>query len=681
MGHKNVMALPFPPIKQKNNKLGYHHQALAFLEHHEERLKPIKKFILALGRTEEALEMEEELGRRLGRERCWTVKWPGEFKSAQELFIKAKENFNDLLATAKPYPVKGVFEISDVQHQFDELYEKGLPPGPRTGWGNMDNFYRPALGQWTLVTGIPSHGKSNFLDALFVNLSNLHDWKFCIFSPENQPIARHFANLAEKFIGSPFNPKNQNEAKMSVQQKEKAERWLSNNFSVILPDADDGDWGIDGILELARSVILRKGIQGMVIDPWNEIDHSRDGKLSETEHISRTISKIRQFARAHSVHIWVVAHPTKMHKEDGVYPVPTPYDVAGCHDEKTEVLTFSGWKQHQDVLPSDRVACYDPETGEMSYQTPQQIHIYDFEGEMHAYYGRQLNLVVTPNHKMIVKPNWNILGQEKTSGAPIKWPQDSWSLHPSESLTTAGYFLPTSISKPFSREAMEQLPLNDLIDIVKLNQKNTNFSMPPSIFALGFLEREYFISQIFSKNTITVASPKFADELQQLGIEAAKKIDLLETADGHKLTYQQLEMRTFFAKNNRRNVPYKGKVYCLTVPTGAYITRREGVMGISGNSAHFLNKADFALSIYRFVGGPDQTITDVYIQKVRFKENGVVGRVSLRYNPSVGTFVDDIDQAKRSAALTKRESQPTEYYILKGKAPMPEFHDERSPKV
>ena len=39
---------------------------------------------------------------------------------------------------------------------------------------------------------------------------------------------------------------------------------------------------------------------------------------------------LRAFARAHGVHLWIVAHPTKLQKEpDGSYPVPTPYDVAG----------------------------------------------------------------------------------------------------------------------------------------------------------------------------------------------------------------------------------------------------------------------------------------------------------------------------------------------------------------
>jgi len=76
---------------------------------------------------------------------------------------------------------------------------------------------------------------------------------------------------------------------------------------------------------------LRMGIQGLVIDPWNELDHSRPQGLTETEYISQCLTRIRQFARHYGVHVWVVAHPTKLIKgSDGQYPVPTPYDISGA---------------------------------------------------------------------------------------------------------------------------------------------------------------------------------------------------------------------------------------------------------------------------------------------------------------------------------------------------------------
>ena len=40
------------------------------------------------------------------------------------------------------------------------------------------------------------------------------------------------------------------------------------------------------------------------------------------------LGKVKRFAQAHGVHVWFVAHPTKMHRESGKIPVPTLYDIS-----------------------------------------------------------------------------------------------------------------------------------------------------------------------------------------------------------------------------------------------------------------------------------------------------------------------------------------------------------------
>jgi twinkle protein len=55
------------------------------------------------------------------------------------------------------------------------------------------------------------------------------------------------------------------------------------------------------------------------------------GNMSETEHVSAMLTKLRRYARMKNIHAWLIAHPTKLHKLEGTnrYPVPTPYDVSG----------------------------------------------------------------------------------------------------------------------------------------------------------------------------------------------------------------------------------------------------------------------------------------------------------------------------------------------------------------
>lgn len=39
--------------------------------------------------------------------------------------------------------------------------------------------------------------------------------------------------------------------------------------------------------------IARHGIRGIVIDPYNELDHSRPSYMSETEYVSKMLSQVR----------------------------------------------------------------------------------------------------------------------------------------------------------------------------------------------------------------------------------------------------------------------------------------------------------------------------------------------------------------------------------------------------
>src|SRR5690349_17756461 len=92
----------------------------------------------------------------------------------------------------------------DLAEQLTDYHKRGLPKGDKTGWPSVDELYSVLLGQWTLITGIPGHGKSEFLDALMMNLATNHGWVFSIFSPENQPHEVHLAKLLEKFLRKPF---------------------------------------------------------------------------------------------------------------------------------------------------------------------------------------------------------------------------------------------------------------------------------------------------------------------------------------------------------------------------------------------------------------------------------------------------------------------------------------------
>ena len=97
---------------------------------------------------------------------------------------------------------------------------------------------------------------------------------------------------------------------------------------------------VETVLEKAKVCIYRHGVNGIIIDPWNEFDHTY-GTLSETQYIAEQLGRIRRFARQNAAHVWLVAHPQKMQKDSatGHYPPPTMYEISGS----------AHWKNKADV--------------------------------------------------------------------------------------------------------------------------------------------------------------------------------------------------------------------------------------------------------------------------------------------------------------------------------------------
>lgn len=69
------------------------------------------------------------------------------------------------------------------------------------------------------------------------------------------------------------------------------------------------------------------GIRGLVIDPYNELSHARPNHVSETEYVSRMLTKVKRFAQHYDCHVWFVAHPRQLQNWSG--QAPNLYDISG----------------------------------------------------------------------------------------------------------------------------------------------------------------------------------------------------------------------------------------------------------------------------------------------------------------------------------------------------------------
>lgn len=303
---------------------------LDYLEKAGNCLDPLTKIVLAVDADAPGQALQAELIRRLGAERCWTVRWPDGCKDANDVLrAHGAAVLAQVLTEAVPVALPGIVEAADTLEDVLEYHAHGLPGGVSTGWPTLDTYYTVRPGELTVVTGYPSSGKSNWLDALCVQLMRRHEWRIAFCSPENYPIQRHVAGLCEKVSGMPFREWRVGHPMMERRDVVQAVRYLQDHARFLFVD-DDG-LSVEGVLRQSRAVVARFGVRGLVVDPWNELDHTRPERLTETEYISEALTKFRRFARAHGVHVWLVAHPAKpqLPKGEHTYPVPTPYAISG----------------------------------------------------------------------------------------------------------------------------------------------------------------------------------------------------------------------------------------------------------------------------------------------------------------------------------------------------------------
>jgi twinkle protein len=291
----------------------------------DDRLQAVQRWVIAVDNDAPGQRLQDELVRRFGAEKCLIVSWPDGCKDANDVLLQhGPEALRKHIEAAEPVPIVGVFGAQDFADEFLRMYDEGVPNGLSTGWDCIDRNWRIQPGQLVVVTGIPGHGKSEWVDALCVNLAQDHGWHTAMYSPENYPVKLHMMKLAEKYIGKPYNPGPHE--RMTKDEADKAKDWIDQHFSWILPERPS----LEEIMERARALVFRRGIRVLVIDPWNEVEHTRPQGMTEADYVSDSLRRLRMFGRKHQLLVIVVAHPRILEKKaDGTYPVPTPYDISG----------------------------------------------------------------------------------------------------------------------------------------------------------------------------------------------------------------------------------------------------------------------------------------------------------------------------------------------------------------
>ena len=228
---------------------------------------------------------------------------------------------------------QGIVDLAESVTTLELWREKGLPPALASGVENLDKIYKPRRGEVTIVTGYPGDGKSTFLKWYLIQAAMRFNWKFLIFSPEDMPFHLFLGQMAVKIVGKAF-------ADMDPRDLRMATEWASQHFTMLDPPEATAEGIMAQIKKFAMmkdkmsGPILHDGINGIVIDPWTEIEHAIPPGMREDQYLNATLTKFRRLARFLHVHLWIVVHPKnldKIHDAGGKKKLPIPHlsDCAG----------------------------------------------------------------------------------------------------------------------------------------------------------------------------------------------------------------------------------------------------------------------------------------------------------------------------------------------------------------
>ena len=312
-GIKNAISVPNGATLNSNN--------LEYLDNCIDYFEDKERVILAVDDDEPGQALQQELIRRLGAEVCFLSSFE-DCKDANDYLMKyGKEALAERIAKSRPVPLENVTTFKDIEDEITDFVKNGFKRGYQIGIPNFDNIFSTYTGQFITVTGIPSSGKSDFVDQMVVGYNRNYQWKTAFASPENAPTYLHAHKLMRK-VWEDMPSK----ADIGTDKWNQVADHINDNFYFI----DMERYTLESVLRKGAELVKRKGIKCLVIDPFNKV---RDVDC-KTEDVNRYtmeyLTKIETFAKKYDVLVFIVAHPTKMYKDkDGKIEEPTMYNIKG----------------------------------------------------------------------------------------------------------------------------------------------------------------------------------------------------------------------------------------------------------------------------------------------------------------------------------------------------------------
>jgi len=341
---------------------------------------------VATDEDENGRNLQKELVRRFGADKCLLVDLKP-FKDANEVLIaEGVESLKKRLKTASTPKVEGIFGVSDVRESMLDSFHNGQDRGTTTYIPLVDKAWTWRSGEVNIWTGYQNEGKSMFLNQLATLKAALDGHRFGVFSPENMPMNDFFNDIIEMYIGKSTDPYYKDN-QMSISEYEEAMDFVQKHFFVIYPRKD---FQLSTLFERAKHLVKTKGINALIIDPYNTVQHKMRSGEREDLYISRFMSELKMFALDYSISVHLVAHQVTPQKdESGRYYKPDVNRVkgGGTFADKADNVMFI-WRPDRGLDFSSTNVTFGSQKikKQKLVGRPQEIENIEFEVREQRYY-------------------------------------------------------------------------------------------------------------------------------------------------------------------------------------------------------------------------------------------------------------------------------------------------------
>jgi len=312
----NVVSIPNGFNLQGNINIDYLDNYIDYFDNKE-------KIYLSFDNDEAGRKGKEEFVRRLGADRCFIVDLK-DCKDANEYLVKyGSKELLGTIKTAELTPLENVVSISNFDKQLNDFWINGLSKGMCTGVTLFDEIFTPELEQYTIITGVPQSGKSEFLDYLLIKYSLNTGNKIGFCSIENEPFHFHYDKLVQKLYGRKPNAND-----IEKEDLKEVKQYVDDIFCHV---HFEKRYYLEDVLAKFKELVKRKGVRLFVIDPFNKVklkeNISNINDFTNEYHV-----QLDEFVKQTKSHLFLVAHPTKTVLAEGSrdsFVMPTAYDIKG----------------------------------------------------------------------------------------------------------------------------------------------------------------------------------------------------------------------------------------------------------------------------------------------------------------------------------------------------------------